>query len=152
MLCCQTRGTQDGRARGGCCRAACAVLLSVMFGNASVRAPFRTWGEATVPARPQTEQYFLSGLLSGERAPHLPLAAIAAILSYSDTPNRQIIRSTRSALDDPSELITADLYFVFQGAEQSFQGRTANGSCGSFPPATEALHCSHTSRQPDLPG
>lgn len=49
---------------------------------ASVRAPFRTRGEATAPARPETEQYFLSGLLSGERPPCLPLTAIAAILSY----------------------------------------------------------------------
>lgn len=112
---------------------------------ASASAPSRTCGEATVPARPGTEQYFLPGFLSGERPPRLPLTRIAAILSYWDTPNRQIITSTRSALDDPSELITADLCFVFQGAEQSLRGWTASGSCGSSPPATEAL----THIQPD---
>lgn len=48
---------------------------------ASASAPFRTRGEAAVPARPETEQYFLSGLLSAERPPYLPLTTIAATLS-----------------------------------------------------------------------
>lgn len=49
---------------------------------ASASAPFGSCGEVTVPACPETEQYFLSGLLSGERPPHLPLTKIAAIPSY----------------------------------------------------------------------
>lgn len=140
--CGRRRGAQGGRATQGTApsrelvpsSSACSLAM------ASVSAPFRTCGEAAVPARPETEQCFLSGLLSGERPPRLPHSTIAAILFYQDTPNRQIIASTRRALDDPSELITADLYFVFQGAEQTFQGWTANGSCSSSPPATEGKH------------
>lgn len=136
-----SRGAQGGRATQGTAPSREIVPSSsaCSWAMACVSAPLPTCGEA-VPARPETEQCFLSGLLSGEHPPRLPHSTIAAILFCQDTPNRQIIASTRRALDDPSELITADLYFVFQGAEQSFQGWTANGSCGSSPPATEGKH------------
>lgn len=59
-----------------------AAAAGPLVPSSSACAPFGSCGEATVPACPETEQYFLSGLLSGERPPHLPLTKIAAIPSY----------------------------------------------------------------------
>ncbi|XP_063257271.1 myosin heavy chain IB-like [Prinia subflava] len=60
---CPAGAERSGPGRAGLCRAVpgpgrCAVLLM----------PFGTRGGAAGPARPETEQCFLSGLLSGCRA------------------------------------------------------------------------------------